>query len=53
MASSSWSSVSTSTSILTRCPIPARALDGRRYAARDRDVVVLDQHGVVEAEAVV
>ena len=53
-ASSSWASVSTSTSILTRWPTPARARSNRRAdAAGHRDVVVLDEHRVVEAEAVV
>ena len=53
-ASSSWASVSTSTSILTRWPtLRAHALDGRANSAGDGDVVVLDQDGVVEAEAVI
>ncbi len=53
-ASASCASVSTSTSILTRWPIAcARPLDRRPHAAGDGDVVVLDQHGVIEAEAVV
>ena len=44
----------TSTSTLCRWPDGlARALDRRRHAARERDVVVLDQHAVVEPEAVV
>ena len=52
--SRSCSSVSTSISILTRWPAQARARSSTaRIAAGDRDVVVLDQHGVVEAEAVV
>ena len=50
----SWSSVSTSISIFTRWPALARARSSTRAdAAGDRDVVVLDQHRVVEAEAVV
>ena len=53
-ASASCSSVSTSISILTMWPTGGpRALDRRADAAGDRDVVVLDQHAVVEAEAVV
>ena len=53
-ASASWSSVSTSSSILTRWPAcGARPLQRRADAAGHRDVVVLDQHRVVEAEAVV
>ena len=53
-ASSSWASVSTSTSILTRWPtLRPRPLDRRANAAGDGDVVVLDQDGVVEAEAVI
>ena len=53
-ASSSCASVSTSTSILTRWPTAALARSDRRDdAARHRDVIVLDQHRVVEAEAVI
>ena len=52
--SRSWSSVSTSISILTRWPAWPRARSSTaRDAAGDRDVVVLDQDRVVEAEAVV
>ena len=53
-ASASWSSVSTSSSILTRCPAWRRARSSAgAHPAGERDVVVLDQHRVVEAEAVV
>ena len=50
----SWSSESTSISILTRWPTLARArAQRRRDAAGDGDVIVLDQHRVIEAEAVI
>ena len=53
-ASSSWASVSTSTSIFTRWPTPARAaLIAGAHAAGHGDMVVLDQHGIVEPEAMV
>ena len=53
-ASSSWASVSTSTSTFTMCPtLCAHAPHGLGDAAGERHVVVLDQHGVVEAVAVV
>ena len=46
--------MSTSSSILTRCPAwRAGAFERRLDAARHREMVVLDQHRVVEAEAVI
>ncbi len=54
IASCNCASVSTSSSIFTRWPTPApRALDRGAHAAGDGDVVVLDQHGVIQAEPVV
>ena len=53
-ASSSWASVSTSTSILTIWPTAARARSmAAADAARRRDVVVLDEHRVEQAEPMV
>ena len=51
--SAAASSVSISISILTRWPKRAGARSTARDTAGNRDVVVLDQDGIVEAEAMV